>query len=69
MLFHRVIIIKHLIHVFLIIKICMDIYISFFIYLKKRSTNLYYFECLNKGIDTNKQAHQKSVIFAIIGIF
>ena len=33
--------------VFLIINISMAIYIYFFIYLKNRSTNPYYFGCLN----------------------
>ena len=33
--------------VFLIINISMAIYIFFFLYLKSRSTNPYYFGCLN----------------------
>ena len=34
--------------VFLIISIYMAIYISFFIYLKNRSTNSHHFGCLNR---------------------
>ena len=33
--------------VFLIINISMAIYVSFFIYLKNKSTNPHYFGCLN----------------------
>ena len=33
--------------VFLIISISMAIYVYFFLYLKSRSTNSYYFGCLN----------------------
>ena len=33
--------------VFLIISISMAIYVSFFLYLKDRSTNSHYFGCLN----------------------
>ena len=33
--------------VFLIINIPMAIYVNFFLYLKNKSTNSHYFECLN----------------------